>query len=87
MIRTVNWEKAFLGGNDNFTDGIMYVVPEEDIVTFARGLIGRHGRRARECAEDAARSLAAVGDREGAAAWIRVADEVARRSKQQRMSA
>ena len=65
----------------------MYVVPEEDIVIFARGLIGRHGRRARECAEDTARSLAAAGDQEGAQAWTRVADEVARRSRRQRLSA
>lgn len=60
----------------------MYVVPEEDITMFARGLIGRQGARALSYAKDQSQRLAALQDKDGAVAWNRVAEAVAVRMRE-----
>lgn len=57
----------------------MQVVSQDDINMYARGLVGRQGRRALAYAKDQSNRLAAIQDREGAAVWQRVADAVAGR--------
>lgn len=57
----------------------MYVVPEEDILMFARGLIGRQGPNALRYARKESHRLAKLRDEEGAAVWQRVAEAVAAR--------
>jgi hypothetical protein len=57
----------------------MQVVSQDDINMYARGLIGRQGRRALAYAKDQSRRLADLKDEEGAIVWQRVADAVAGR--------
>lgn len=59
----------------------MYVVPEEDITMFARGLIGRQGTQALSYAKDQSKRLAALRDEDGAVVWNRVAEAVAARMR------
>jgi len=59
----------------------MQVVSRDDIVMYARGLLGRQGPSALRYAKDQSRRLAAMRDKEGAAVWERVADAVAGRLK------
>ena len=56
-----------------------FVVPQEDINMYARGLVGREGIRALSYAKDQSQRLADLQDREGAVVWQRVADAVAER--------
>ncbi len=60
----------------------MYIVPEEDIAMFARGLIGRQGPRAHSYAKDQSQRLAKLEDSDGAVVWGRVAEAVAARMRE-----
>jgi hypothetical protein len=52
----------------------MFIVPEDDILLFAKGLKGRVGPRAKKIAQERAKQLSAAGDREGENAWGRVVE-------------
>lgn len=60
----------------------MQVVSQDDINMYARGLIGRQGRRALDYARDQSKRLAALQDQEGAVVWQRVAEAVAGRIRE-----
>jgi len=60
----------------------MQAVSQDDIDMYARGLIGRQGRRALDYARDQSKRLAELRDQEGAVVWQRVADAVAGRFRE-----
>ena len=51
-------------------------VPGEDILVFARGLVGSYGETAYHYALGMAEALADVGDRSGEAVWSDVASRI-----------
>ena len=54
----------------------MSIVSDDDIIMYARGLLGRQGRRALDYAKDQSQRLAALNDSDGAHVWERVAEAV-----------
>lgn len=56
-----------------YEEGNDHGVPREDILVFARGLVGNYGETAYHYAAGMARALASVGDRCGEAVWSDVA--------------
>jgi hypothetical protein len=54
----------------------MSIVSDDDIIMYARGLLGRQGRRALDYAKDQSQRLADMNDSDGAQVWQRVAEAV-----------
>ncbi len=62
------------GGRAGATDRIMTITLEQAIEIHAKALRYRHGLKAPRMAREKAAQLGSIGDREGLAVWIKVAE-------------